>query len=493
MNKIIKINDLKKIREKYKQKKIGLCHGAFDIIHLGHLQHFEIAKKKVDILVISITSEKFIKKGPNNPFNNDHNRANFLKYIKFIDYIYIDKNTTAENVLNILKPNFYFKGKDYLEKDITGNLKKEIKILNQNNGKIYITKSPLMSSSKIINSIFSNYSDKQKKIINSVKNNFLIFEKIFQKLEHEKITIIGDPILDRYISCDLSGLTSKDPAISIIKKKEDTYPGGVLSIAMILSNFVKNVDLITYGNNAILKKYLKKYKNINLINLNNKCEIQKKTRYLNSNRFEKLLQVTNYKNISSKQINISKNKVNKYLKKNKKIFIADFGVGLFNNEILNLINENKSLEKYLNVQSNSINWGHNIVTKYKNAKYISLDKKEWELSLNKDLNINNLEQINNLYSEKTLKSVTMGKEGSTFLNKKNQYFCPVFTNRTVDTTGCGDAYFAITSLLIMANEKSINIPFIGNVYAGMHGQFFGNSKIVDKITLLKYLKSLLNQ
>ena len=56
-----------KILKVKKLKKIVLCHGAFDLIHPGHLDHFEKAKKLGDILVVTITSDRFIKKGIHNP------------------------------------------------------------------------------------------------------------------------------------------------------------------------------------------------------------------------------------------------------------------------------------------------------------------------------------------------------------------------------------------------------------------------------------------
>ena len=52
---------------KKNKKTIGLCHGVFDLIHFGHLKHFEAAKKKCDYLFVSITSDKYINKGPNRP------------------------------------------------------------------------------------------------------------------------------------------------------------------------------------------------------------------------------------------------------------------------------------------------------------------------------------------------------------------------------------------------------------------------------------------
>ena len=54
---------LKNIK-KFKKKKIVLCHGAFDIVHIGHINHFKEAKKFGDILIVSLTDDSYIKKGP---------------------------------------------------------------------------------------------------------------------------------------------------------------------------------------------------------------------------------------------------------------------------------------------------------------------------------------------------------------------------------------------------------------------------------------------
>ena len=56
----------------------GLCHGVFDLVHIGHIRHFSEAKKYCNHLVISITSDKFVKKskGPNKPIFNQNERYN---------------------------------------------------------------------------------------------------------------------------------------------------------------------------------------------------------------------------------------------------------------------------------------------------------------------------------------------------------------------------------------------------------------------------------
>src|SRR5580658_1034700 len=48
-------------------RKIVLCHGVFDLFHIGHLRHLKSASEFGDILVVSITGDKFVNKGPDRP------------------------------------------------------------------------------------------------------------------------------------------------------------------------------------------------------------------------------------------------------------------------------------------------------------------------------------------------------------------------------------------------------------------------------------------
>ena len=54
--KIISIENLKKIvnKSKLKKRKIVLCHGVFDLLHIGHIKHFEEAKSFGDVLVVTV-------------------------------------------------------------------------------------------------------------------------------------------------------------------------------------------------------------------------------------------------------------------------------------------------------------------------------------------------------------------------------------------------------------------------------------------------------
>jgi len=488
---IKKINKFKDLKKNNANKKIGLCHGVFDVIHEGHVNHFYDSKKRCDILVVSITDDPFVKKGPYQPYNSSLKRAKVLEAFKCIDYVYINKDLTPINLINTLKPNLYFKGLDYLKKDLTGNLSKEIFAVKKNHGKVFFTKTKIMSSTKIINNALIPWTKQQKDFLSKI-NKYYTFDYIteqFEKIKNIQIDIIGEPILDNYIYSNIIGLASKDPALSGVVKNREIIPGGVLAVAKILSTFVKEVRLFTFGNNNLIKSHLNK--NIKLINLDSKQNIQKKTRYINNHRLQKIFQLTNFEKNSFSQL--SEIRMLKILKKKlrKNIIICDFGVGLFDNKILDYINHSKN-HKYLNVQTNSINLGFNFFTKFKKnklIKYISLDEKEWKLGIKSNQLNSNI--IKNFINDNTAYSVTLGKNGSIYHFKNEIFHAPVFIDKVIDTTGCGDAYFAITSLLKIINTKPELISFLGNIYAGMHALNVANKNITSRTDYLKYTKSLL--
>src|SRR3989338_10947382 len=95
---------------KGKGKRIVQCHGVFDLIHLGHIRHFNLAKKEGDILVVSVTRDKYVKRGPGRPIFNEHLRAEALASLAVTDYVCIVDSPTAVECIKVLKPHVYAKG-----------------------------------------------------------------------------------------------------------------------------------------------------------------------------------------------------------------------------------------------------------------------------------------------------------------------------------------------------------------------------------------------
>ena len=174
-NKKIKtVEELRSVVKKHKKNKlkIVMCHGAFDIMHFGHIEHFTQAKKLGDILIVSVTKDEFIKKGPKRPFFNIDIRCNTLAALELVDYVVISDSAIAVKNILTIEPSIYCKGSDYkiIKKDITGNIKKEISSVRSVGGKIAYTDGKTFSSSHLINIFSDTFSKDQKKFLNLIKS-----------------------------------------------------------------------------------------------------------------------------------------------------------------------------------------------------------------------------------------------------------------------------------------------------------------------------------
>ncbi|MCC9620598.1 adenylyltransferase/cytidyltransferase family protein [Thalassospira sp. MA62] len=91
----------------------GLCHGCFDILHTGHVRHFQYAKKFCDFLCVSITADLFVNKGDNRPVFKEKERAEIISSLGCVDAVCINYFPSAIEVLDGVRPDLYFKGQEY--------------------------------------------------------------------------------------------------------------------------------------------------------------------------------------------------------------------------------------------------------------------------------------------------------------------------------------------------------------------------------------------
>ena len=434
--KIFTIKDFeKKIKEiRKKNKKIVLCHGVFDLLHIGHLKHFTFAKKNGDILIVSITQDKFINKGFGRPIFNQNIRAEMLSSISIIDFVIINNEPSAEDVINSIKPNFYCKGIEYKDKksDITKKIYPELKSLKKINGKIIYSNEDTYSSSKIINTNLNLYNKKQSEFIKLIKKNISLDELFiaFKKIKKLKVLTIGEVILDQYIFSEPIGKSAKDTMLVVKENNTNTFVGGSGSIAKNISNFTdQNVKLISYIGfkkdylNTI-KKYLGKKVDSFFVKKQNSPSILKK-RYIDKINNSKLLGIYNFNNFDltkNEESHIIK-KLKNMTKKSDLVIVNDFSHGLITKNIFNNIIKTSKFVT-LNTQINSSNFGFHSMKNYRNLDCLSINERELRHELRDK--ISDIKIImKRLSKENSLSNilVTRGSDGVILYNKKkNQFF-----------------------------------------------------------------------
>ncbi|MFA5195067.1 MAG: PfkB family carbohydrate kinase, partial [Bacteroidales bacterium] len=466
-------------------------------LHLGHIKHFEATKKAADIVIVTITPDRFVNKGPGRPVFNEILRMEAIAALQAVDYVALNKWDTAIETIKLLKPTFYVKGQDYKdrEKDITKNIYFEEDAVKSVGGQIYFTEEIVFSSSSLINAYFSPHDETVQDYMRDMKSKYSS-EKVISyinALKNIRVLVIGDTIIDEYHYCLPLGKSSKSPTISTVFLRSESYAGGALAVANHIEQYAGKVKLITVLGSqndqlSIIESKLSKgverkffYRNDGPTNT--------KRRYLDKYLNTKLFEVTfmNDKFIDSSL----ENEIISYLKNNidnyDMVLICDFGHGFISPGLQQYI---QGSGKFLaiNAQTNSNNYGFNYITKYRNVNYISIDEKELRLPFGDNYGdletlIGKLSHITNC-NEIT---ITLGQSGSRFFSGGKYYSSPAFANSVKDSVGAGDAVLSITSLLVYAKTPTDLIPFIGNCMGTIAVNIIGNEHPVYKKDLTKFI------
>ncbi len=504
-SKIIELEKLSKILNKKKTegKKIVLCHGVFDLLHFGHINHFREAKKNNHILVVSITPDKYVNKGPGRPAFSEKIRAMSLSELNMIDFVTINNSHSAVSVIKKLKPNIFCKGKEYenFNNDVTNEIKNEVKEVKKIKGKVVYTGGKTFSSSHLINKYGISNNEDPNNTLKEIKKkyDFNKIKNIFKNIEKLKILIIGETIVDKYVFCEALGKSGKEPVLVLKDKKTEEYLGGAAAIARHISNFNNQITLFSMI--GAKSEYLKKIKRelskkitLDLLKKKKSSTILK-TRFVDSNSNNKVLGVYNFNDdiIDKYQEKIQSKKLKKILPKFDLVIVSDYGHGFITKSLAKLICS-KSRFLALNAQINASNIGYHSLRNYKNVDCVIINQKELEMEF-KDRStvlenlIKKLSKINNI---KNL-IVTQGRQGATFFEKKkNKFFrSKAFAKQVVDKVGAGDAFLSLTSLILKENQNKQLALLIGSLAAAQSAEDMGNKNPVNKINLLKHLEHIL--
>ena len=116
-NIVISRDEAVRLREGYRNtgKTVGFTSGVFDIVHAGHVEYLEEAKRRVDILIVGINADSSVKsnKGESRPIVGQEQRAEVMGALKAVDHVFVFSELNNNENVTLLKPDVYLKAGDY--------------------------------------------------------------------------------------------------------------------------------------------------------------------------------------------------------------------------------------------------------------------------------------------------------------------------------------------------------------------------------------------
>jgi D-beta-D-heptose 7-phosphate kinase/D-beta-D-heptose 1-phosphate adenosyltransferase len=102
---------------------VVFTNGVFDLIHPGHVELLEAARREGDCLVVGLNSDDSVRrlgKGPGRPINSEAARARVLAGFAAVDCVVLFESDTPLELIQRLQPDVLVKGADYSRDRIVG-------------------------------------------------------------------------------------------------------------------------------------------------------------------------------------------------------------------------------------------------------------------------------------------------------------------------------------------------------------------------------------
>lgn len=215
------------IKVKAENKRIVFVSGNFNIIHPGHLRLLRFAKECGDYLVVGVLGVDSKLAGTIIPENL---RLEGIRSISWVDYGFILHDSTA-SFIEELKPAYVVKGKEHEDR-----YNPEGEVLAKTGGKLLFGSGDISFSS--IDLMKQEWKElnpstikKPVDFLDRHKFDFKLLCNILLKMKGLKVCVIGDVIVDEYITCDALGMSQEDPTIVVTPVLQEKFTGGAGIVA----------------------------------------------------------------------------------------------------------------------------------------------------------------------------------------------------------------------------------------------------------------------
>jgi cytidyltransferase-like protein len=473
-HKILSSAELPAFREQFRDKTIVLCHGAFDLVHMGHLIHFEEARSLGDLLVVTVTGDAHITKKRSVSLTEEY-RARQLAALEIVDAVAVIDEPSAVSAIEALHPDVYVKGPEYanLVLDRTANIFREKALVERYGGRIHFTAGETFSSTKLSHFLLASPEASQRNPL--LRNDRVLFRDLSGlgfTLEQLKaflagaaalrVCLLGETIVDEWVDVTVNNLSQKSRCVAGLEVGRSRQIGGTGVIALHLSSFVKEVHCFTNALAGPLPA------NITVTRLADDALV--KTRFVDRDNGHRL-----FESKSPDLRDIRRDALPDFDAYDV-VLVADFGHGLLDADAINARIAGRS-RSFVGVmaQVNSSNYGYNLPTKYRGADYYSVNRTEAELCL-RERHLPLAEILDRMFAllGPSALSVTDGAHGARVRRGAEAFSLPTLSTDVVDTIGCGDAYFALSTLAAGLGCPIPMVALAGSVGAAAMTQRRGN-------------------
>ena len=479
-------------------KTVVHAHGVFDLLHIGHIRYLQAAKRLGDVLIVTVTPDRFVGKGPHRPVFDEKLRAQAIAALGCVDLVAINSWPTATETLRRIRPDIFVKGAEYRDRKTPELLAEEAEAAAIG-ACVEFIEDITSSSSNLINSFFSPFSDEADQYLLQLRQTESA-QDILSRLDAAKslsVLVVGEAILDEYVACSALGQSTKSPNVVSRYQSHERFIGGALAVANHLASFCENVHLVSMlGTEQSCEDWIREQLRDNVhpdfIHKPNAPTIVKR-QYRESYFSTPLFEIDYLDESPLPEVETAAlcELLRQSVPKHDLVVVADYGHTMLRERSIRVLCDNASCLA-VNAQANADNLGYHAISKYARADYVSLAEQELRLecrSRSADLSDMLQSVVRAMHAQTGV--VTVGKKGCLCFGL-DQGHCqaPALATRVVDRFGAGEAFLAITSLCAALRLPIELLAFLGNVAGAEAVGVVGNSAFVEETSFRRHVESL---
>lgn len=486
---------LRRAHARREGRAVVQCHGCFDIVHPGHVRHLQEARRQGDVLLVSITADALLNKGDGRPLFPQELRAENLAAFDCVDWVYINPDATAVELLREVEPDVYMKGREY-ETNADPRFAAERRAVEDAGGRIVFSSGDMVfSSTALVAALERDHDPFHARLTRLFAHDELAADRLELTVglfPGRRVAVVGETIADTYVLCDRPDVASEGPIMSLRPLESVSFDGGAAVVARHLAAMGAKPTLVTPLPRSTAAEALAERlgrAGVELRTLEVPGPIPEKQRFLVGQQKVMKLDLHRPAALDAQRrrdlIGLAAGAADDA----DAMILADFGLGVFPPRLLAELSE--AVRPRVEVLAGDVSGPRNALRKLRRLDVACPTEHELRSAM-ADFD-DSLNAVVHRYMTETGASapiVTLGADGlvafepsagaperGAWASRLRAEHIPALASSAVDPLGCGDALLSAATLARLVGATPVAAAFLGAIAAATHATRLGNDPV----------------
>jgi rfaE bifunctional protein kinase chain/domain len=455
---------------------VAFVSGNFNVVHPGHLRLLKFAAEQADILVVGVNPDST----PGVTLAQEL-RLDNVRSISFVHHA-VRLEKSASDFIARLKPSIVVKGKEFEDR-----VNPEQEAVDAYGGRLIFSSGELRFASLALLERDANVdiSSVRKPIEFPRRHGFEIsgLKKLLGKLSGMRVAVIGDLIIDEYVTCDAVGMSQEDPTIVVTPLMTRTFVGGAGAVAAHAHGLGADVRFFTLvGNDEAARFARDTLEQHGVICEHFTDETRPTTRKQRFRALNKTMLRVNHLRQHAADIDIQRqmlNTVERAMKNCDLLLFSCFNYGCLPQDLVDAIADRARSNEVMMAADSQVSSQTGDVSRFKGMTLLTPTEREARVALN-DF-ISGLAVISDRLIQRARAKnliITLGAEGALINTMVDGELksdrLPAFNPSPKDVSGAGDSFFMASSMALRASADVWQASYLGSLAAALQVSRVGN-------------------